>query len=360
MNKQQLAQYAVARTFFASSSIAEAIEQCGYVQADPIRAPARAQDLILRHRVDGYRADDLETHYPNLPVFEDMLHNYGFFPQQHLTLLYPRKLSPRWQTYMDEHRALRRKVLRYLADHVEAHPRDVEKLVGASQRVNGWGGTSSASTLMLEGLHREGRARVVRREAGQRVYASAGPMRAKDAERAATRGDALITLLVNLYAPMPLRSLTHTISMCGHYKPDVDYKARIQAMMKRGELATGEIDGLVYVWPARELPEAEVTDTVRLLAPFDPLVWDRRRFEHLWQWPYRFEAYTPPAKRQFGYYALPLLWRENVIGWANVEADRERGAVKIDCGFVNSKPRGAAFRAAFEEEMARIKVFLRC
>ncbi len=56
---------------------------------------------------------------------------------------------------------------------------------------------------------------------------------------------------------------------------------------------------------------------VRFLAPFDPVVWDRRRFEHLWGWPYRFEAYTPSAKRIRGYYAMPLLWCDRVIGWAN-------------------------------------------
>ncbi|MBP8120082.1 MAG: winged helix DNA-binding domain-containing protein, partial [Burkholderiales bacterium] len=61
----------------------------GYVQADPIRAPARAQDLILRQRVRGYRIDDLERSYPQLPVVEDMLHNYGFFPREHHALLYP-------------------------------------------------------------------------------------------------------------------------------------------------------------------------------------------------------------------------------------------------------------------------------
>ena len=52
---------------------------------------------------------------------------------------------------------------------------------------------------------------------------------------------------------------------------------------------------------------------VRLLTPFDPIVWDRRRFELLWGWAYRFEAYTPVAKRKLGYYALPMLWREHVM-----------------------------------------------
>ena len=57
---------------------------------------------------------------------------------------------------------------------------------------------------------------------------------------------------------------------------------------------------------------------MHLLAPFDPVVWDRRRFELLWGWPYRFEAYTPAAKRTLGYYALPMLWRDAIVGWANV------------------------------------------
>ena len=56
---------------------------------------------------------------------------------------------------------------------------------------------------------------------------------------------------------------------------------------------------------------------MRAFAPFDPAVWDRRRFAAFWGWEYRLEAYTPPAKRVFGYYALPLVWRDTAVGWAN-------------------------------------------
>ena len=69
---------------------------------------------------------------------------------------------------------------------------------------------------------------------------------------------------------------------------------------------------------------------VRLLAPFDPIVWDRRRFELFWGWEYRFEAYTPVHKRRLGYYALPLLWRDRVIGWANVSM--KDGDTAVRCG----------------------------
>ena len=70
-------------------------------------------------------------------------------------------------------------------------------------------------------------------------------------------------------------------------------------------------------------------DTVRLLTPFDPVVWDRARFELLWGWVYRFEAYTPAPKRKLGYYALPLLWRDRVIGWGNLSVKRRRASVRV-------------------------------
>jgi hypothetical protein len=99
------------------------------------------------------------------------------------------------------------------------------------------------------------------------------------------------------------------------------------------------------------------TDAVRLLAPFDPLVWDRRRFEILWGWPYRFEAYTPVKKRSFGYYALPLLWRERVIGWGNLSVTN--GTLNATIGFVAGRPpRDRDFKRELDAELARVRAFL--
>ena len=62
------------------------------------------------------------------------------------------------------------------------------------------------------------------------------------------------------------------------------------------------------------------------------MVWDRRRFEHFWGWAYRFEAYTPAAKRKLGHYALPMLWRDRVVGWAN--ATMVDGRLQVAAGYV--------------------------
>src|SRR4029079_6645902 len=91
-----LRRYAVARTLFKPTTLLRAIEKLGFVQADPIRAPARAQDLTLRHRVAGYRAGDLERRYAKLAVEEDCLVNYGFLPRKHLALMHPRVAARKW------------------------------------------------------------------------------------------------------------------------------------------------------------------------------------------------------------------------------------------------------------------------
>ena len=72
-----LRRYAVARSLFKPTTLPKAIAKLGFVQADPIRAPARAQDLTLRHRVQNYRAGDLERRYARLGVEEDFFVNYG-------------------------------------------------------------------------------------------------------------------------------------------------------------------------------------------------------------------------------------------------------------------------------------------
>src|SRR5439155_15735090 len=112
--------------------------------------------------------------------------------------------------------------------------------------------------------------------------------------------------------------------------------------------------GVDWFWPASETPARfDAGEAVRLLAPFDPVVWDRRRFELFWGWQYRFEAYTPKAKRKLGYYALPLLWRDEVIGWANATATR------VELGFCSGhRPRERAFGRELDAERARFERFL--
>ena len=116
------------------------------------------------------------------------------------------------------------------------------------------------------------------------------------------------------------------------------------------------LTGTVQDDAGEPLPGGAPPSAVRFLAPFDPVVWDRRRFELLWGWAYRFEAYTPASRRRLGYYALPLLWCDRVIGWGNLSvAD---GTLRCDLGFVTSRPRDRAFNRELAAELDRMRVFL--
>ncbi len=350
-----LRRHAVARSLFTPTTLMGAVQRLGgFVQADPLRAPARAQDLTLRHRVKGYQAGDLERRYPRLDLQEDFFINYGFVTPELRALMHPRTArrvwdEPRWQ--------LANAVLAEVERLGDAHPADVDAALGHGPVKNWFGGNSRLSTELLDGLHFRGRLDVVRRDSGTRVYRLAPEWQAHPEPQAAM--DAMADMLVQKYAPLPAGSLSTLISMLASGAMQWHGLRRTTFARAKERLAHARVDGTDWYWPADEDPTRgwRIPSQVRLLAPFDPVVWDRRRFELLWGWAYRFEAYTPAAKRVRGHYALPLLWRDQVIGWAN--ASVKGGRLKVACGYVSGKaPRDAAFRAALDEEIQRLADFL--
>src|ERR1043166_9264602 len=85
-----LRRFTVARNFPKPTTLNLALQRMGFLQADPIRGPARAQDLILRDRVNNYHAGDLERRYTSLDVAEDFFVNYGYVTRRLQALMHPR------------------------------------------------------------------------------------------------------------------------------------------------------------------------------------------------------------------------------------------------------------------------------
>src|ERR1700722_15033772 len=117
---RQLRRYAIARSLFTATSLRRAIARLGFLQADPMRAPARAQDLILAYRVTHYRAGDLERRYPRLAIEEAFFINYGFLPRETLALLYPRAAPRAWDARMQ---ARAQEVLAFVRQHGRTLPK---------------------------------------------------------------------------------------------------------------------------------------------------------------------------------------------------------------------------------------------
>jgi hypothetical protein len=163
-------------------------------------------------------------------------------------------------------------------------------------------------------------------------------------------------VLANIFAPAPLKSLKAVIARLRHAANGLgNTGTALQELLNTEALMTATTDGITYVAPSFAI-EADVAPVVRFLAPFDPVVWDRLRFEHLWGWSYRFEAYTPVKKRVRGYYSMPLLYGAEVIGWAN--ASVLAGKLEVDVGFVQARPKGASFSRELNSEIERLSEFL--
>jgi len=359
-----LRRYAVSRSLFAPTTLKRALHRMGFVQADPIRAPARAQDLILRHRVRDYHAGDLERRYSQLGVHEDFFINYGFVTTELQDLMHPRAncrvLVENQLPWPSGRKKRAQLLLEFVRERGAVHPQEVDAHFSHGKVKNYWGGNSKATTHLLDVMHYQGLLRVVGRKAGIRLYAihqhHSGPADKTECQR---RLDALVDAAVDVYAPLPASSLRNLVRRLRYAAPQ--WRRNLTEALRRAHdrLRHTEVDGITWFWPDGEEPSASSPeDTVRLLAPFDPVVWDRHRFHKLWGWDYRFEAYTPSAKRIRGYYALPLLWREHVIGWANLAVKEEE--LHADLGYVAVKPPSdEVFNRELEQELERVKRFLR-
>ena len=264
-------------------------------------------------------------------------------PRQVWQLLQPRQTSGLGR--------LETKVLAAVTQSGETHPHELQANLGRRRVINAWGGYSAATTETLERLRHRGLLRIARREKGIRIYEIARPFDTALTPEGRLRR--LILVIARILAPSPEKSLCAIVA---RYQRWGNHRTGIEELVRTGELERQTIDGVPYVWPTLTKVRSTGARQVRFLAPFDPLVWDRRRFEHFWGWSYRFEAYTPPAKRVRGYYALPLLWGSNVIGWANVGVQNE--GLRVEPGFVEKAPSESAFRSELEREVEDFRTFL--
>jgi hypothetical protein len=278
----------------SARGVLDTVRRLGFLQMDPISVVARPQHLVLWSRLGPFDAAELDRLlWEERKLVEWDAH---IWPIETLPLLRARmrgrrrRLHPYWQDFLDENAGFRRYVLRELAGRGPLLGRELEDRGGEAAGDHRWWGTRRTGR-MLELLHLRGEIAVAGRRGGQRLWDLA--------ERWWPETETV-----------PLREAERALA-----------EQRFRALGVRR--TRGE-------WEAHaEVGDGTVPGRVTLLSPFDQLIHDRDRAEALFGFRYRLEMYVPAAKREYGYYVLPILDGDRLVGRVEPRFDRKTGVLSV-------------------------------
>ena len=283
----------------SADDVLDTVRRLGFLQIDVVQPVERPQHLVLFSRLGpSYDRAELDRLlWDERALFE---WNAFIYPIESVPFVRARirrfrrsrrTKSERWvREFLTENRAFRRYVLRELERNGPTLSRDLEDRSRGEKRDHRWWGPRMVG-LMLLSLHLYGEVTIVGRQGQQRLW-----------------------------------------DLTERWWPETETMSGREADRHRDEL-TFRTQGVRLVkgeWEAHpETADGPVPDRAVLLSPFDRLVYDRARAEALWDFRYRLEMFVPKAKREYGYYVLPLLVGDELVGRAEPRFDRKTGTLEL-------------------------------
>lgn len=318
------------------------VEKLGAVQVDSIHVVERAHHHILAARLDGYRPRMLtRLHERERRVFEHWAHDAAMIPKvwfPHWKRRFARApASPWWYARLgDDRERMLDAVLERVRRDGPVMSKDFER--DGSGRAGGWWEWAPHKAA-LEYLWRTGKLSVAARVNFQKVYdltervlPDVHALPAPDLEEHIDWACSSALERLGIATPRELSDFWGLVSI-----KEATVWCETAAKGERVQrVETAAADGRPYkafvpaAWRDQLGSAPGAPARIRLLSPFDPLVWDRRRTQRVFGFDYRFEAFVPAAKRTYGYYVLPILEGERLVGRLDPKLDRDRGVLAVN------------------------------
>ena len=326
------------------ASVLTAVERLGSLQFDPLEVPgARNHDLVLHARVRGYQREWCERwlYGPDRRLIELYNKSLNMVPMHelpHYRVTWHRNLAEVDNGILAEQAPVAKAILKRLRTD---GPLSTAAFSEHSHAVDWWWAPTRASRAVMEALFVTGRIGIARREGNRRYYdlmerlVPAELLKLKESEE-----DGMTRRLLSRFRATgmttPVGTQAEVMYSAGSTGERV---ARTERLVSEGELLPIEVEGLKgarYIIASEEsileattqadsLPPPSVT----FLAPLDPLAWDRRLLRTLWDFDYLWEVYVPEAKRKWGYYVLPILFGDRLVGRIEPRTDRKSKSLNI-------------------------------
>ncbi|HEU0148599.1 MAG TPA: crosslink repair DNA glycosylase YcaQ family protein [Bradyrhizobium sp.] len=311
-------------------AVADAVTHLGYVQIDTINVIERSHHHILFTRIPAYRRTDLkQAQSVDKSVFEYWTHALSYVPTSDFRFFLPvmrrhRSEGHRWFTSVKPEDS--RKVMRLLRQGGPLTIRDIDDDV-LTEKEHLWASRKPSKRALQLGFYR-GEFTIAGRDGMLKTYDLTTRHFGWDKPpKPATEAEVTAYLLDRGLRAQGVVSLD---SICHLDAPRKAKMARlIETRIRRGDLIAVAVEGagkqMHWARPATLEDTGEVsTDRVHILSPFDPLIIQRKRTELMFDYSHRFEAYVPKEKRQFGYFALPVLVGEEIVAALDLKTDREK------------------------------------
>ena len=332
--------------------ILDLFRDLGCVQIDPISVVAPTQEIVLWSRLGSFDKAVFEkvmwedrsvftywAHAASLVLTEDYpIHAFGMKTWRKQDAVWTRRI----QKWMDQNKSLRRSILAQIRSKGPVRARDLGAGKAVPWTSTGW--TNEQGVIrMLEFLWFEGKIVIAGRDGGARLW----DLMDRFLPDWTPREKLSQKKIVELAAARAIRA--QGVSTPAHIRYHFtrgrypDLSDALRSLVGKGEIERvevlsdeGSVKGEWYVHAA-DLPRLERLEAdgdrwagrTTLLSPFDNLICDRKRTLLLWDFDYKIEIYTPKAKRRYGYYVLPILWRDRLVGRLDAAVDKKAGALEV-------------------------------
>jgi hypothetical protein len=323
-------------------SVLDFLRRFGSLQYDPINVAGRSHDIVLHARIADYDPAWCQELYTRRKLFEAVNKGLSFV----LTSDYPWFRTPpsrQARRVLDENAEAATRVLDRVRADGPLSALDFERERG--ETLDWFGVKTNVVRAVLEAYTTTGVLGLARREGNRRYYDLVERLLPADVlEHDVPFHEQLRHKMLSRYRAHGLLGASSggdVFGSLGPAKPDPrypEYPGRTplrEGLIEDGELVPVEVEGV----KGKRFVLRDETDllaappdpppSVAFLSPFDPLVWDRGLLATLFEFDYVWDLFHPPEKRRFGYYVLPVLFRERFVGRIEPRVDRSGGPVQV-------------------------------
>jgi uncharacterized protein len=336
--------FLVARHFLAPArsltggpvAVLEVVRKLGSLQYDPIAVAGRSHDLVLHARVEDYEPAWCDELYGR-ELFEAYNKGLSFVPVSEFPWFRGQMFEPP-RRILAENAEVAERVLERIRADGPLSSRDFE----SGPTIDWWGLRTNAVRAVLEAYTMTGVLGLARRDGNRRYYDLIDRLLPADiVAREVPLPEQLRHKLLSRYRAHGLLGASGAgdiFNGLGPAKPSPESPGRTalrQDLIESEEIVPVEVEGVRgkrFVLP-EEIPLLEAPPepppSAAFLSPFDALVWDRPLLGSLFGFDYVWDLFFPPEKRRYGWYVLPILFRDRFVGRIEPRIDRDAGRVEV-------------------------------